>query len=267
MLFEVSVIETGENILEVYLGLHSGAYIDRLEEIISDVTGVKMEFESEKEGIAKFVTKPVFSVTTGMCGVPCDGCSVSGDNVEIFETGDYRTFIIISDGMGCGYDARNESEAIIRLLKEFILAGFDAETAIKTVNSALCLQLDRERTASIDLLCIDRAGGVARMFKIGSAETVFIHDGKYETVLPLSLPAGMVDEINIKQQLRRIHSGDMFIMATDGVTQCGGVFGEWVKSEIREDAQSTAAAVIDKAISKWNGSAFDDLSVVVVCVE
>lgn len=267
LLFEVSVIETGENLFEIYLGLNSGAYVDKLEEVICSVTGSVTELESEHNGIAKFVTVPVLSVNTGMCAVPCDGCEVSGDNAEIFETSDCRTFVIISDGMGCGYDARSESEGVIRLLKEFILAGFDEETAIKTVNSTLCLQLNKEHTATIDILCIDRASCIAKLYKIGCAETIFIHDDKYETILPLSLPVGMVNEICVKRQIRRIHRGDMFIMATDGVTQCGGVFEEWVKNEIEDDSNACAARIVNKAVSKWNGAAFDDLTVVAVKIE
>ncbi len=267
LLFEVSVIEIGENLFEVYLGLSGGAYVDKLEEIISEVTGTIVELDSERNGIAKFITKPVLSVSTGMCAVPCDGCEVSGDNAEIFETNDCKTVVILSDGMGCGYDARSESAGVIRLIKEFILAGFDEETAIKTVNSALCLQFSKERTATIDILCIDRALCVAKLYKIGCAETVFIHDDKYETILPLSLPVGMVDEISVKRQVRRIHSGDIFIMATDGVTQCGGVFEEWVKNEIEDEPDKCAAKIVDKAVSKWNGAAFDDLTVVAVRIE
>ncbi len=268
-LFEISVIEKSEAVFEICLGLNNGAYIDRLEEIIKNVTDSNMEFESEKDGIAKFVSSPIFGVNTGFCAVPCEGCEVSGDNIEIFEDRFFNTYILISDGMGCGYDARNESEGLIKLIKEFILAGFDVETAIKTVNSALCLRIYGEHTASLDMLCIDRNKGLARIFKIGCAETLYISENKFETLFPISLPAGLLENINLQPQTRRIHKGDTFIMASDGVTQCGGVFGEWAKKEYNENLtpQELSKKITDKSISKWNGAAFDDLSVVVVRIE
>lgn len=262
-LFEISVIETGGR-FEIYLGLNNGAYVDKLEDIIKEVTGIDTEFESEENGIVKLVNKPNCTVSTGLCSIPCDGCEVSGDNIEIFETDDYRSFIIISDGMGCGFDARRESESIVRLLKDFVTAGFDTETAIRTINSSLCLQLDRERTASIDLMCIDRTSGIARLFKIGCAETFFYHGGSTDIIFPLSLPAGMIDTIDLNPQTLRLHEGDILVMVTDGVTQSGS--SEWIKKEIdtKLSAEDNARLIVDKAVSRWGGRAFDDMSCAVI---
>lgn len=264
-LFEISVIEAGAQ-TEIYLGLSCGAYVDKLEEIVSRVIGTGVEFESESGGIVKFVTKARYTVTTGLCAVPCDGCSISGDNAEIFDTADSRSFVIISDGMGCGCDARDESEGIVRVLKSFVSAGFDAETAIRTVNSALCLQLDRERAAAIDMLYIDRAQGIARFFKTGSAEAVIIRGGGTETIFPMSAPAGMIEDIQLVPQTRRVRSGDIIVMATDGVTQSGGIFSEWVKNEVdlNDSPEETARRIIKKAEEKWGGAAFDDMTCVIV---
>lgn len=269
ILFEISVIEIGEGRIEVYLGLSSGAYVNKLEDIIKRVTGINVEFESESSGIVKFVTKPGCAVRTGLCAVPCDGCTISGDNAEIFDTTDCRSFVILSDGMGSGREARKESEGIVRLLRGFVSAGFDADTAIKTINSALCLQLDRERAATIDMLCIDRANNIAKFYKTGCAEAIIKHGDKLETVFPLSLPAGMVEDIDLHPQTVRIHSGDIIVMATDGVTQSGGIFCEWAKKELDTDEspEETARRIIAKATEKWGGAAFDDMTCVVIKID
>ncbi|MDO5397333.1 MAG: SpoIIE family protein phosphatase [bacterium] len=263
-LFEISVIEHGDDRLEIFLGLNNGAYVDKLIEIIKKVTGIEVEFSGENGGIVKLVTKPRYNVKTGLCAVPCDGCDISGDNTEIFETEDNRSFVIISDGMGCGYDARKESESIVRLLKEFVTAGFDAETAIRIINSSLCMQLDRERAAAIDLLYIDRTSGIAKLFKIGCAETFFFHGGAADIIFPVSLPAGMVNSIDLNPQTIRIHEGDILVMVTDGITQSGS--SEWIKNEIKPElsAEENARTIIDKAIVKWGGKAFDDMTCVVI---
>lgn len=263
-LFEISVIEHGDDRLEFFLGLNSGAYVDKLVDIIKNVTGIDVEFDSENDGMVRLVTKPRYNIKTGLCAVPCDGCDISGDNTEIFETADNCSFVIISDGMGCGYDARRESKSVVRLLKEFITAGFDAETAIRIVNSSLCMQLDRERASAIDLLYIDRTSGIAKLFKIGCAETFFFHGGNTDTIFPVSLPAGMVNSIDLNPQTIRIHEGDILVMVTDGVTQSGS--SEWIKDEIRPElsAEENARTIIDKAIVKWGGKAFDDMTCAII---
>ena len=263
-LFEISVIEHGDDRLEFFLGLNNGAYVDKLVDVIKKVTGIDVEFDSENDGIVRLVTKPRYNVKTGLCAVPCDGCDISGDNTEIFETADNRSFVIISDGMGCGYDARRESKNVVQLLKEFVTAGFDAETAIRMINSSLCLQLNRERASAIDLLYIDRTSGIAKLFKIGCAETFFFHGGSTDTIFPVSLPAGMVDSIDLNPQTIRLHEGDILVMVTDGVTQSGS--SEWIKKEIRPElsAEENARAIIDKAIVKWGGKAFDDMTCAII---
>lgn len=263
-LFEISVIEHGDDRLEIFLGLNSGAYVDKLIDIIKKVTGIDVEFDSENDGIVKLVTKPRYNVKTGLCAVPCDGCNISGDNTEIFETADNCSFVIISDGMGCGYDARRESESVVQLLKEFVNAGFDAETAIRIINSSLCMQLDHERASAIDLLYIDRTSGIAKLFKIGCAETFFFHGGNTDIIFPVSLPAGMVNSINLNPQTIRIHEGDILVMVTDGVTQ--SCSSEWIKDEIKPElsAEDNARAIIDKAVIKWGGKAFDDMTCAVI---
>ncbi len=266
-LFEISVLDLGDGRLEIYLGLSSGAYADKLEDIIKTVTGKEMEFESENGGIVKLVSRQVYKVNVGFCSVPCDGCEICGDNSDIFDTEDGLSFIIISDGMGCGKNAEKESKCIVNLLKEFLNSGFDAETAIKTINSSLCLQLDRERTASIDMLCIDRTSGIAKLFKIGCAETFFRHGDTTDVIFPVSLPAGIVEEIDMKPQIIRVHSGDILVMATDGVTESGT--GEWIRHEIYPELspEDNARSIISKAVSKWRGRAFDDMTCIVIKIE
>ena len=263
-LFEVSVIELGGGRYEIYLGLLSGAYMETLESTIEAVTGSPVEFESESGSVAKFVTKPQYTVMAGLCSVPCEGCDISGDYAEIFDTEDHRSFIIISDGMGSGADARNESRGIVRLLRSFVTAGYDAETAIRTVNSALCLFPARERAATIDMLCIDRMTGIAKLFKIGCAQSFFLHSGVTDVLFPMSIPAGMVEEIDLRPQTLRLHEGDVIVMVTDGITQSGS--GEWLRGEIDADtdAQKTAQRITDKALERSRGTAFDDMTCAVV---
>lgn len=265
-LSEISVIERESGAIEVHLGLKNHAGAEKIENIIYSVTGVKTELSGETLGTAVFVSKPVIDIETGACAVPIQISSESGDVIEFFEADGYMSYVILCDGMGTGKEAMLQSRELVRLLRSFLESGFDAETALRTVNSALCLRLDRESTAAVDLLCIDRLKSTAKLYKTGSAQSLILHNGESETVFPASVPAGMLPEINTVPRSFRLSSGDVIALASDGVTQAGGrVYREWALKAIEEGSASECARkIIDKALSLCGGTAYDDMSAAVI---
>ena len=74
----------------------------------------------------------------------------------------------------------------------------------------------------------------------------------------------MIDAIDLNPQTLRLHEGDILVMVTDGVTQSGS--SEWIKKEINPElnAEDNARAIIDKAVNRWGGRAFDDMTCAVI---
>lgn len=87
-----------------------------------------------------------------------------------FETEDGRLCLLLSDGMGCGEEARRESALAVRLLERFLRAGVETSGALKTLNSALTLRAEvSESFTTIDLLTLSLRDGAAEVYKYGAA--------------------------------------------------------------------------------------------------
>lgn len=90
-----------------------------------------------------FIEDTGFQVLHGAARVTKEGESISGDNYGcICEDG--RFVLCLSDGMGSGLAASQESETVVELFEQFLRSGFSRETAARMINSALVLQRGRD---------------------------------------------------------------------------------------------------------------------------
>ena len=73
---------------------------------------------------------------------------------------------ILSDGMGSGEKACQDSTLVVELMQKFLEAGFPAETAISMINSALVCREESANMSTLDLCSIDLYGGECRFIKV-----------------------------------------------------------------------------------------------------
>ena len=178
-------------------------------------------------------------------------------------------YFLISDCMGSGKKASSESKITLTLLQEFLTAGFDVKTSIEMINSTLCLKLDNECFATVDLMMLDLMTGFCEFYKIGAAQSFIYSQGRVDTIFSASIPVGMLKSIKVSGQRRRIYDGDTVIMISDGVSEAGytSVRTEWIKNEITnicDNMDDMADNVIHKAIKKSHDTVIDDMSVIAI---
>lgn len=268
--FEVNVIEGGHGKMEVYLSVNKPTETGKIESVLDNVLETPMGYDGDSiGGLMKFVSKPKYSVDIGIRQISRDFNDVSGDGIDSFSTEDYKQYIIISDGMGSGRKAMYESHITLKLLREFLMSGFGAHTAVDMINSALCLKLDYECFSTVDILCVDLMTGICEFYKIGGAESVILHGANVETVFSVSLPVGMISEIKVQGQTKRLSDGDTILMMSDGISEAGygTVRTDWLKKEIQKPVDSMdemAQAVIETAIKKSHDAVVDDMTVAAV---
>jgi len=126
---------------------------------------------------------------------PKEGENVSGDSVTHFETEDGRLCLLLSDGMGCGEEARRESALAVRLLERFLRAGVETSGALKTLNSALTLRAEvSESFTTIDLLTLSLRDGAAEVYKYGAAPSYVKRGARVRRITGSRLPAGRPSE-------------------------------------------------------------------------
>lgn len=197
------------------------------------------------------------------------GEDVCGDTLMQFRAGN-KYFVLLCDGMGQGEDAVAESGLVARLFKELVTAGFDKTKALGMINSALCLNADRESFSTADILEIDLESGHAEFLKVGSADSFIKRKDEITTVSSKSLPIGILEKIDAQEEKFRMKNGDMIIMVSDGVGEAGtGVLkNDWIKKIIK-NPKNTQKEMCEKIMggAKRRSKFSDDMSCVVIKIK
>ena len=189
--------------------------------------------------------------------------SVSGDATgECRIPGGYVCFAL-SDGMGRGRQARNESEAAIRLLFRLYNAGVEKELVYENVNRMLLAQNESETYATLDAVSIDLNTGEAELLKYGAPPSFLLRDGQISTITGEALPCGILAEAKPSVFRLKLKRNDRIVLCSDGVQD---VLSEGVEKAIRisdEETKKTGEALL-KLAEERGGS--DDMTVMVISV-
>ncbi len=158
-----------------------------------------------------------YRVSTGIAKIGKHGSNISGDSYSFRQLDDGNFAVILSDGMGAGPRAALESSTTVSLLEHLLESGFGHTLSIKTVNSILTLRsFDDESFSTIDLAIINLYTGQVSFSKIGASPSYLIRGNKIKTVFAESLPAGVIDDIEVGSLVRVLKEGDMLVMVSDG---------------------------------------------------
>lgn len=274
---DITIFERGDKRKEIYLSAacQGGKCITAKEAaaILSDALDVKMKVsDSSKSVISKeyesfvFATDTKFKVLTGVARAMKE--NVSGDNFSILKLESGEFMIALSDGMGTGKAAGDESEAVMSLLEQMIEAGFKAETAIKLINSSLVLKSDKQTFSTIDMSIINLFTGMCEFIKIGAAAAFIKRDHWVETISSTTLPIGMFGNVDYDTVTKKLYEGDIIIMLTDGVLDIieednKEAYMEQIIMEIKSsNPQEIANRILNRTLSQSNYVPKDDMTVI-----
>ncbi|NLW43724.1 MAG: stage II sporulation protein E [Syntrophomonadaceae bacterium] len=212
-----------------------------------------------------------FRVNTGVSQLAKS--DVSGDSFNVVTLKDGRELIVLSDGMGVGRKAAQESKATVNLLEELFNIGFGQEVAIKTVNSVLMLR-QRESFATVDLALIDLYSGEIESIKIGGVPSFLKRGSRVGIISSSNLPIGVVEDLDIPTERRAMLPGDMLVMVTDGVLDPGKLIdgrGLWLRDFLartnENDPHRLSEMIINRALALARGEPRDDMTVICARVE
>ncbi|HOA80951.1 MAG TPA: stage II sporulation protein E, partial [Defluviitaleaceae bacterium] len=169
------------------------------------------------ECIIKLVEEERFKILTGMAREMKNSASMSGDSYSFMKLRDEQFLLALSDGMGSGGRASEESCAAIELLEDFMETGFDKDIAIKMINSVLVLKSNEESFSTLDMAIIDLYSGIAEFIKIGAVSSFLKRDDSVEIIGSSSLPVGILNNVDIDTTKKKLKNGDIIVMVTDGV--------------------------------------------------
>jgi len=217
-------------------------------------------------------TAHVLATETGVAQI-ASSPGVSGDSYRIAELVGGKLALMVSDGMGNGPRANQESRTVINLLEQMMRAGFDKEITVQTINSVLALRAHAESFATLDMALVDLYSGHVEVVKIGASSSFLRRSDRVEVIRAASLPAGILANIEVETRKLTLYQGDTFVMLSDGVLE--GQQGiadkeEWLSRILRqatiERAQDLADYILNRAKNNFGGSIPDDMTVVVLRV-
>ena len=281
LLKKVFVYDNEEKRKEVYLTIRTSKRrcIPNKEaaEVLSDILGIAMMPSHEARCYVRneytntcFVERTNFKVVYGVERSVGDYQQISGDSFSFLQKEEGTFLASLSDGMGTGLNAYQESEKVVDLLEQFLEAGFSKETAVKMINSALVLRDQGKTFSTIDISSIDLYSGVCEFLKIGAA-TSFIRRGNWvEAITSTSLPAGVFQQTDLEKTCRKLYDGDMLIMVTDGVLDVLPVEHQekLMKDIILEHPtnhpKELAEYILNRVRQYKNGRFLDDMTILVV---
>jgi stage II sporulation protein E len=206
-----------------------------------------------------------YEVEYGYGSIAQEGNSVCGDNYLVKNLNNTKLVAAISDGMGKGFLANQESASTLRLVDEITNTEISTETALQILNTFFYIQDYLEKYSTLDFLQLDRAQGNLLFYKMGAASSYIFHkDGSFERIVNEGLPFG-IEEI-IEAQKREIRNEDIIIMASDGVFSCivdEKDFESFVAGIMHLSPQKITYEILNYA-RKRKSKTGDDMSVIVL---
>lgn len=276
----LEIIERPEKGIEVYANICSKKnkciMTKDVAMVISSVCGKKMVASKDSKVVVYKEYSPVvfvedvnFKVLYGVSRRVKTGERISGDNFAFMEGNGNKAVMALSDGMGSGLMACQESEMVIELIEQFTEAGFCKETAARMINSSIVMGSGPKLYSTIDISEIDLRSGVCEFLKVGAAVT-FIKRGNWvETIQSTSLPAGMFEQAEFDTTAKKLYDGDYVIMVSDGTLDAiAGENKEQILKNIIwntevENPKDMAEHIIQKILDEGDGYVPDDMTVLI----
>lgn len=194
---------------------------------------------------------------------------VSGDSLLQIRLNDGKYLIALSDGMGSGPEARKSSQIAIKMLERLLMSGFDKDTSIDLINTTI-MSANEEIFATLDISIIDLYNGKIEFIKNGACPTYIKNKKKVQIVKSLSLPTGILKDINLTTYDKDIEDQDILVMCSDGILDSNVEYKNkelWVKYVLEDidttNSQKIADLVLNEAVDNNYGIAKDDMSIIV----
>jgi stage II sporulation protein E len=216
-----------------------------------------------------FEEEPDYHMLYGVARATKDGEGISGDNFTILTPRTGQMVMALSDGMGSGRLADDESAAVMEMLEKFLEAGFTQESALRMMSASMLLNEDRERFSTVDMISTDLYSGRSELYKIGAAPTFLLRDHTVTVLEGCGVDEKIPGRMELARDSVRLKDGDYLIMVSDGVTDYLPVASaeQYLSGKISQidsvQPSRMAREILDIAIEKTGGRIPDDMTVLV----
>ena len=275
--------ESGRYIINAYTDIckdddGKNCPVKKIQKGIGKVLNDKFSIQDQKCGIRlnkdtcqyTYISDDRYLIQTGIATAKKDGSIVSGDMMSKVRLGDGKYLLAISDGMGSGPEARKNSKIAISMLERLLSSGFDKNTSINLINSAILTANEDEMYATLDIEILDLYGGKLQLLKNGACPTYIKKNRNVTMIQSSSLPAGIMNNLKIDTYDKDLEDGNIIVICSDGIIESNKEYDNrelWLKyllEDIQTDSPERIADIILKeAIDNDFGKPKDDMSVIV----
>ena len=126
-------------------------------------------------------------------------------------------YLAISDGMGNGIEANEESQFTLDALFSTIKTGMNIQEGIAITNSLLKLKNQYDTYTTIDLVEINQNNLIAKFYKAGAFMSIIIRNEEPIIIENYSLPIGIIDQVQIHPYIIQLQKDDIILMMSDGI--------------------------------------------------
>ncbi len=172
--------------------------------------------ETEKEYIYTILLKEKFHIQYGYGSLSSKQNELCGDNYLIKSYNNGHFLAAISDGMGKGYKAFEDSKIVLEALDSLSFCSTSLKTNIEILNLLYILQGYTERYSTIDAVDINRTNYEAYIYKLGASSSYIFHeDNTFTKIENKCLPLGI--EEDIVQHAITLKNNDLILLTSDGI--------------------------------------------------
>ena len=244
---------------------------EKIQKIVSNVMKEPMLLCNEQDSnVLSFVAEDKYTINIGMANTIKKGNEVSGDSTLKVRLQDGKYLVAISDGMGSGFEAAKSSILALNMLQKLLSSGFDKDVSIELINSTILNSSEKEIFATLDIVIADLYTGNIEFMKNGACPTFIKNNKKVSLVKSLTLPTGIIDNVDLSLYDKDIENNDIIVMCSDGILDSNVEYKNkelWVKYLLEDieakDPQKIADLILNEAIDNNYGIAKDDMSVIV----
>ncbi len=259
--------------------------IKKVAKILSKICGEELTLQKQECGIRNHNEKCIFtflsqdkhSLQIGIAKATKENSLISGDTNLQVKLDDGKYLIALSDGMGSGEKARKTSKMAISMLEKLLSSGFDKDTSLKLINSAIHSIYNNgneEMYATLDIEILDLYAEKLEFMKNGACPTFIKHNKDVQVLKTISLPTGILSDIDLIVYDRDIQKGDIIVICSDGILESTTEYTNkelWLKFLLEdietEDVQKIADLILQEAIDNSYGVKKDDMTVIVAKIK
>lgn len=227
-------------------------------------------FMAKEWNVYYFLEEPAFHILTGFAKATKETEKISGDNYSFCEIEQGRVIAILSDGMGSGEKACEESGRVIEMMERLIEAGFRKEAAVQIINGALAAGEQEQNMSTLDICELNLYTGACEFMKIGAACTYIKRENLVDRLSARNLPLGVFQQIEPETMHRQLQDGDYIIMLSDGVLDAleqgigEEIFPELLGKISQTNPGEIARQILNYCLHQSKGKIRDDMTVLVI---